>query len=107
MPNPLDNALIIQADAQVLQAILKILKDLDVPPRQILLEAKIYSIDLTGTFSSGVAASLQPRDSSNRTLLGSLTSTATNLSAGALVGKSRELLATLSLSFGKRGPGPQ
>jgi general secretion pathway protein D len=98
VPNPLDNALIIQADAQVLQAILKILKDLDVPPRQILLEAKIYSVDLTGTFASGVAASLQPADSANKSLLGSLSSAGTNLSAGALVGKSRELLATLSLS---------
>ena len=45
--NPLDNKLIIQADAQQYQNILKILKDLDVPPRQILLEAKIYSVTLS------------------------------------------------------------
>ena len=32
--NPLDNSLLIQADAQQYQAILKLLKDLDVPPRQ-------------------------------------------------------------------------
>jgi general secretion pathway protein D len=98
VPNPLDNALIIQAEAQQYQAILKVLKDLDVPPRQILLEAKIYSIDLTGSFSSGVAASLQGADNSTKTLLGSLSSAGTALSAGALVGKSRELLATLSLT---------
>ncbi|HEV2202443.1 MAG TPA: hypothetical protein VGR73_21710 [Bryobacteraceae bacterium] len=103
VPNPLDNALIIQADAQVYQAILKVLKDLDVPPRQILLEAKIYSVDLTGTFSSGIAANLQGASGGNRTLLGSLSAAvgstaATTLSAGALVGKSRELLATLNLS---------
>lgn len=98
VPNPLDNALIIQADAQVVQSILKILKDLDVPPRQILLEAKIYSVDLTGTFASGVAASLQTADNSNKSLLGSLSSMGTTFSAGALVGRSRELLATLSLS---------
>ncbi len=53
VPNPLDNALIIQADAQDYQGILKVLKDLDVPPRQILLEAKIYSVDLTGSWSAG------------------------------------------------------
>ena len=99
VPNPLDNALIIQADAQVVQSIFKILKDLDVPPRQILLEAKIYSVDLTGTFAAGVAANLQAAGpSSDRTLLGNLTSTGAVLSAGTLVGKSRELLATLSLS---------
>ena len=38
--NPLDNLLLIQADAQQYQAILKLLKELDVMPRQILLEAK-------------------------------------------------------------------
>ncbi len=42
--NPLDNALIIQATPEQYQEILRILKDLDVPPRQILLEAKIYSV---------------------------------------------------------------
>ncbi len=98
VPNPLDNALIIQAEAQQYQAIVKVLKDLDVPPRQILLEAKIYSIDLNGSFSSGVAASLQQKDNAFRTLLGSLSTAGTSLSAGALVGKSRELLATLSLT---------
>lgn len=102
VPNPLDNALIIQADAQVVQSILKILKDLDVPPRQILLEAKIYSVDLTGNWNAGVAASLQvggvPSGSSN-SLLGNFTSAGLNaLSAGTLVGRSRELLATLSAS---------
>ena len=98
VPNPLDNALIIQAEAQQYQAIVKVLKDLDVPPRQILLEAKIYSIDLNGSFSSGVAASLQQKDNAFKTLLGSLSTAGTSLSAGALVGKSRELLATLSLT---------
>jgi general secretion pathway protein D len=98
VPNPLDNALIIQAEAQQYQAIVKVLKDLDVPPRQILLEAKIYSVDLNGAFSSGVAANLKQTDGAFRTLLGTLSSAGTTLSAGALVGKSRELLATLNLT---------
>ncbi len=45
----LDSKLMIQADPQHYQSILKILKELDVPPRQILLEAKIYSIDHGGS----------------------------------------------------------
>ena len=100
MPNPLDNALIIQATRRSYQAILKILKDLDVPPRQILLEAKIYSVDLTGTFSSGVAAlNLQHRDSSQQDLARVADQYGDAiLHAGTLVGKSRELLAILSLS---------
>ncbi len=98
--NPLDNALLIQADAQQLQDILKILKDLDIPPRQILLEAKIYSVDLAGSFASGVTAQFQKYTGTNRQFLGSLTSAAgvatTNLSVGTLVGQSRELLLFLN-----------
>ena len=63
VPNPLDNKLIIQADAQQYQNILSILKELDVPPRQILLEAKIYEVDLNDQFSSGIGYSLGARGS--------------------------------------------
>lgn len=99
VPNPLDNALLIQADAQQYQNILKVLKELDIPPRQILLEAKIYEVDLSTNFSSGLAASLQPRDNSSRSLTASLTNTGAGLlSVGALVSNGRELLATLNLS---------
>jgi general secretion pathway protein D len=102
VPNPLDNALIIQADAQQYQDILKLLKDLDIPPRQILLEARIYSVALSGSFVSGVSAQFQKVSGANRQLLGSLTNAAgvagVALSFGALVGQSRELLAFLNLS---------
>ncbi len=49
----------IQADPQRYQSILKMLEQLDKPPRQILLDAKIYSIDLTDQFASGVSAYFQ------------------------------------------------
>jgi general secretion pathway protein D len=103
VPNPLDNALIIQADAQEYQDILKLLKDLDIPPRQILLEARIYSVALSGSFVSGVSAQFQKTaPGSDHSLLGSLTNTAgvagAALSFGAFVGRSRELLAFLNLS---------
>ena len=58
--NQLDNSLLIQADPQRYQSILKILKELDVPPRQILLDAKIYEVDLEDEFSSGLSWALQP-----------------------------------------------
>ncbi len=102
--NPLDNALIIQADAQQLQNVLRILKDLDVPPRQILLEARIYSVDLTGTFASGVSAQFQKRSTQDRQLVGGFgtalgsTIAGGSLGVGMLVGQSRELLAFLSLT---------
>jgi general secretion pathway protein D len=97
VPNPLDNSLLIQADPQQYQSIMKLLKQLDVPPRQILLEAKIYSVDLSGAFSSGVSAALQAISGVSHSLLASTVNGVTNLSAGMLVGQSRELLAYLSL----------
>jgi general secretion pathway protein D len=97
VPNPLDNALLIQADPQRLQSILKLLRDLDVPPRQILLEAKVYSVDLTDAFQSGVTALFQQRTGADKSFLGTLSNGLTQLSAGALVGQSKELLAFLSL----------
>jgi general secretion pathway protein D len=97
IPNPLDNSLLIQADPQQYQNILKLLKELDVLPRQILLEAKIYSVDMSGAFSSGVTAYLQAKTNTDKSLLGSLTGSVTSLSAGALVSQSKELLAYLSL----------
>jgi general secretion pathway protein D len=100
--NPLDNALLIQAAPEQYQGILRILKDLDIPPRQILLEAKIYSVDLTGSFAGGVSAQFQRVGGSDRGLLGALSSVGgvatTTLQFGALVGKSKELLAFLNLS---------
>lgn len=96
VPNPLDNALIIQADAQQLQNILKILKELDIPPRQILLEAKIYEVDLTDQFSSGINYTLGPRTSTQ--VQGSLVGGTVNLTVGSLVANGRELLAMLTLN---------
>jgi general secretion pathway protein D len=105
--NPLDNKLLIQADAQQYQNILKVLKELDVPPRQILLEAKFYSVDLTTLYSSTVTASLNKAGSANagtalspfHQLLGSLSSVGTSvITGGTLVGQSRQLLLSLSAS---------
>ena len=61
IPNPLDNSLLIQATPQNYAAIMKLLHQLDVAPRQVLLEAKIYEVTLTGAFASGVSAFLQQR----------------------------------------------
>ena len=107
IPNPLDNSLLIQGTPQEYQSILKLLKELDIPPRQILLEAKIYEVSLTGAFASGVAAYLQSRDASgasaggrvesSRQFVAAFTGAATALQAGALIGRSRELLAFLNL----------
>jgi len=96
--NPLDNSLLIQADAQQYQGILKLLKELDVMPRQILLEAKIYSVVLSGSFSMGVNYLYQKVSGKERSPTASLMNAATQLSAGMVVGQAKELLAFLSLT---------
>ena len=93
--------MLIQATRQEYEQIRKLLKDLDVPPRQVLIEAKIYEVTLTGALASGVAAFLQKKAGagSDRLLAGSFNTQGNigfSLSTGALVGKSRELLAFLT-----------
>jgi len=104
--NPFNNTLLIQASPQDYENILGLLKDLDVPPRQVLIEAKIYSIDLTHAFSSDVQAKLQQISGSNSTprshsffsqVISDFGGGATNLSTAALVGKTRQLLAAVQL----------
>ncbi len=109
VPNPFDNSLLIQATTQEYEQILKLLKDLDVPPRQVLIEAKIYEVSLTGAFSSGVSAYLQRLGatppapfSSTRQLQGSSVAGGVKLTAGLLVGQSRELLGVLTAAEDNR-----
>jgi general secretion pathway protein D len=102
VPNPQDNSLIIQGTPSEYEGIHKILRQLDVAPRQVLIDAKIYEVSLTGAFANGVAAYLQARTAAApgaltvRSFTGLLANGAISLSAGALVGQSRELLAFMS-----------
>lgn len=68
----------------------------------MLIEAKIYEVNLTGSFSAGLETFLRNRTGANRTLTGSLatleggSAPSLSLSAGTLVGQARELFATLN-----------
>jgi len=93
----LDNSLMIQANAQQYQSILKLLRELDKPPRQILLEAKTYQVIMSGSFAAGVSASFEKRSGAERRPLGSVAGAVTQLQAGFLVGQARQLLAFLQL----------
>jgi general secretion pathway protein D len=106
IPNPFDNTLLVQSTPEQWEQIRNLLDQLDVPPRQVLIDAKIYEVDLTGAFAAGVEAFLQQKGATNAAgitstqLLGSNnngTFPGTILSAGSLVGQSRELLAMLQL----------
>jgi general secretion pathway protein D len=110
IPNPFDNTLLVQATPTEWESISRLLRQLDVPPRQVLIEAKIYSVDLSGDLSGGVDSYLQHLDGSasavptapggasrtplaaNNFNMGGLST----LTAGFLVGHSRALLAIVT-----------
>ncbi len=99
IPNPFDNTILIQATPTEYQQILNLLRQLDIPPRQVLIEAKIYEVDLTGALSAGVSAYLEKKDaqSAGARILNAASGTGgLALSTGALVLRSHELLAALS-----------
>ncbi len=99
VPNPLDNTLLIRSTPEQWEEIKSFLDKLDISPRQVLIEAKIYEVNLSGNLNAGVEAFLQKRSGASHQLTGSLSSTGNVLlSAGTLVGQARELLATLNLS---------
>ena len=99
VPNPFDNTLVVQCSGDLWEQIRNLMDELDVSPRQVLIDARIYEVDLSGSFEAGVEAFLQNKGTANSTvpgrqLIGSSTGQLL-LSAGTLVGQSRELLALL------------
>lgn len=111
--NPVNNTLLIQATPQQYEGIQDLIRQLDVPPRQVLIEAKIYSVDLTHAFSSDVTAALQALSNSSgngllqsglpvisntaASLLTSLVGSSTTVTASTLVGRSRALEGVVQL----------
>jgi general secretion pathway protein D len=96
----INNALVIQATPQDYQAIERTIQELDVLPRQVLIDAQIYEVSLDHSMSLGLSALLQNRGTlANPQTTASFTS-ATGLSATtfAFVGRARELVAFLNAS---------
>ena len=91
VPNPFDNTLLVQSTPDQWEQIRNLLEQIDVSPRQVLIDAKIYEVDLTGDLSAGVEAYLQNKGGPARRLMQLLLTAfqqrrALGLSAGALVG---------------------
>ncbi|HEY3840247.1 MAG TPA: type II secretion system secretin GspD [Bryobacteraceae bacterium] len=107
VPNPYDNTLLVQATPEQWAQIEKLLSQLDIPPRQVLIDCKIYEVDLSGALSYGVEYYLQQKNSGPGStagivpqLLGSGGSVEAGigLSAGLLATRSRQLLAAVTAS---------
>ncbi|HEY2933284.1 MAG TPA: secretin N-terminal domain-containing protein [Acidobacteriota bacterium] len=94
--NEFNNSLIIQATEADYQYIERTIKQLDVMPRQVLIEAKVYSVELRDDLTFGIAAFLEARQQA-------LASTASVSTTGTLaaatrfiIGDSREIEAKLN-----------
>jgi len=102
VPNLTDNSLLILATPEEYESILRLLRELDIPPRQVLIEAKIFELQLTGALSWGLDWFLKNRNASgssgSHSLTGDFTRSSLNLSTGWLLRQSKELLAALSTS---------
>jgi general secretion pathway protein D len=119
IPNPMDNTVLVQGSPQEWEQIHRLLQQLDVPPRQVLIEAKIFEVDLSGQFSAGVESFLQDVGtqaatgvSNNSTggaagtvisglsaaqaLAGAAGSGGLTLTAGAMISRTRQLLGLLT-----------
>jgi len=98
IPNPFDNSILVQGTPQEWEQIRSLLRQLDVAPRQVLIDAKIYELDLTGAFSAGVQSYLDQQNTGpvSRTLTAAAGASGLSLSVGALVMHSHELLGVLS-----------
>ncbi len=103
----INNAVIIRCTPQDYEIIKETIKELDLVPRQVLIDAKIYEVTLTGALSMGVAAFLQSRSrpivpappgttaSFSASSVGSLLP-GLNVSTFTVIGQSRELVAFLN-----------
>jgi general secretion pathway protein D len=102
--NSATNTLLVQGTPQEWEQIRHLLDQLDVAPRQVLIDAKIYEVDLTGTFALGVESFLQQKGAANSAgitttqLLGTAGSAGLSLTSGFMVGQARQLLAALTAS---------
>ena len=100
IPNPFDNTLLIQGTPQEYEQISNLLRQLDVPPRQVLIDAKIYEVALTGAFSAGVNAYLEKKNTGpfSRALSAASSAGGVTLTTGMLALRSHELLGALTVA---------
>ncbi len=98
-----NNMIIVQATPPEWSEIRATIQELDIVPRQVLIEAQIFEVNLTGELQAGVTAFLQQRSNANRTLTAGFAPTTASgatpvltAAVGELVGHTRELLLFLN-----------
>jgi general secretion pathway protein D len=53
VPDSINDQILVQCTAQEFEEIKQTLHDLDVVPRQVMIEAKVFEVDLNGALSAG------------------------------------------------------
>jgi len=96
VPDIINNLIVVQATQQEWEVIRRTLQQIDYPPRQVLIQAQIYEVALTGAFAFGVQAFLADRGDTN--LGGAFSGEGLGLSLGLLVGNTRQLNIQLQAS---------
>ncbi|MFQ5930754.1 MAG: type II secretion system protein GspD, partial [Acidobacteriota bacterium] len=100
--NEFNNSLIIQATEADYQFLLQTIKQLDVLPRQVWIEAKIYSVELRDDLSFGVAAFLEKRGANGDDMGGPATTAqispegTLSVATRAFIGRARQLEAVIN-----------
>jgi general secretion pathway protein D len=94
----INNSLIVQSTPADYAYIEEIIKEMDVLPRQVVIDARIFEVDLTDALSFGISAELQKRAGEERVTTASIDGNTGALSAAtfAFIGNQRELLMALS-----------
>jgi general secretion pathway protein D len=99
----MNNALIVRCSPQDYEVVKETIRQLDVVPRQVLIEVKIFEVVLSGNLSMGVSAFLQQRSAPNKLTTASFSSTGgegrpagLNFATFANIGMTRELIGFLN-----------
>jgi general secretion pathway protein D len=99
----MNNALIVRCTPQDYEVVKETIKLLDVVPRQVLIDVKIFEVTLTGNLSMGVSAFLQRRAEASKITTASFSASAVasgpaglNIATFANIGMTRELVAFLN-----------
>jgi general secretion pathway protein D len=92
----INNSLIIQSTPADYRYISETVKKIDVLPRQAIIDARIYEVDLTDNFSFGISGDLQARTDGNITK-GKIAATTGQLTASTpfMIGNSRQIISAI------------
>jgi general secretion pathway protein D len=91
VPNPFNNTLLVQGTEVEYEQIANLLRQLDVAPRQVLIDIKIYEVDLDNEFAAGVSSYLQDKGTSQSTgvsVNGTTTSSSSSSTSSTITGLS-------------------